>query len=336
VYVANAYVTSTTTVQTISGFAVGTGTLSAVTNSPYALTFSPTAMAINPANTILFVGGSSEILAYSIGSGGVLTALNSGSAVGLANVAAMDVSPDGQWLFVLDGNRVTLDEFQINSTTGVLTEIAEPAYSVTGTVVPRAVKVAPNGEYVFVALGTGGDLVYPLTTSSGSLSSPLVLAPVSLTSDNALAVSPGSSYLYIARSGTSGGVAVFTIGSGGVLTEVTGSPFPAGNQPFSVVQNKAGTDLYVANQLDGTISGYSIASNGVLTALGGSPYTSGSAVTALAVDNSADYLLAAAHGGSPDLTMYSFDSVTTGKPDLSTTTATGTDPTGPVAVVCTH
>jgi hypothetical protein len=59
-------------------------------------------------------------------------------------------------------------------------------------------------------------------------------------------------------------------------------------------------------------------------------------VTALAVDNSGDYLLAAANGGSPDLTMYSFDSTTVGKLDLSTTTSTGTDPTGPVSLAATH
>jgi 6-phosphogluconolactonase (cycloisomerase 2 family) len=54
------------------------------------------------------------------------------------------------------------------------------------------------------------------------------------------------------------------------------------------------------------------------------------------VDNSGDYLLAAANGGSSDLTMYSYDSTTTGKLDLSAATATGTDPTGPVAIAATH
>jgi len=47
--------------------------------------------------------------------------------------------------------------------------------------------------------------------------------------------------------------------------------------------------------------------------LSGSPYQSGSAVTALAVDSSGDYLLAAANGGSPDLTMYSYDSAPSGQ-----------------------
>jgi 6-phosphogluconolactonase len=103
-----------------------------------------------------------------------------------------------------------------------------------------------------------------------------------------------------------------------------------------VVVNNAGTDVYVANQLDSTISGYSVASDGTLTALADSPYTAGSSVTALAVERTGDYLLAAARGGSPDLAMYSFDSGIAGKLDLSTTTATGTDPTMPVALATTH
>jgi len=63
------------------------------------------------------------------------------------------------------------------------------------------------------------------------------------------------------------------------------------------------------------------------------PYMSGSAVIALAVDNSGDYLLAASNGGSYDLMMYSYDSTTPGALDLSAATATGT---GPIAIAATH
>jgi 6-phosphogluconolactonase len=50
VYVANS------TTQTVAGFAVTANTLTAATGSPYTLGFVPTAVAVNPANTILFVG----------------------------------------------------------------------------------------------------------------------------------------------------------------------------------------------------------------------------------------------------------------------------------------
>jgi 6-phosphogluconolactonase len=332
VYVANA------TTETLAGFVVGTATLSAVTNSPYALSFVPSAVAVNPADTIVFVGGNSYIYAFAIGSAGALSVLNNGSPVGAASVAAMTISPDGQWLLVLDSNAVTVDEFMINSTNGTLTQEPVTTYTVSGSVVlPTSIAISPNGELVFVALGTAGDLVYTFNTSTGALASSLQLAPpTTTTSDNSLAVSPNGNYLYIARSGTDGGLAAYAIGTNGALTPLTGSPFAAGTQPFSVVVNAAGTDVYVANQLSSSISGYSVASNGTLTALSGSPYTAGSSVDALAIDRTGDYLLATSRGGSPDLAMYSFDSAVAGKLDLSTTLATGTDPAGATAVAVTH
>ena len=267
VYVANA------TAGTVAGFVVGKNTLSAVANSPYNLGFSLTSVAVNPANNMVFVSGNGAIYAFAIGSSGELSLLNNGSAVGLANVVSMDVSPDGQWLFALDQNSVTLDQFQINTTTGVLSQFAGASYTGNGvTVVPRAVKIAPNGAYVFIAIGTAGDLVYPFNTSTGALSTPLALSLPANTSDNALAVSPNSTYLYIARSGAVDGLAAYLIGSGGSLTAVSGSPYAAGNQPFSVAVSNDGSFVYLANQLDSSISAYRVTSNGTLNSLIGSPF----------------------------------------------------------------
>jgi 6-phosphogluconolactonase (cycloisomerase 2 family) len=94
--------------------------------------------------------------------------------------------------------------------------------------------------------------------------------------------------------------------------------------------------VYVANQLDSTISGYSIASAGTATATSGSPYSTVSGPTALAIDNTGKYLLAISHAGSPDLSLFSFDTTITGKLDLVSSTSTGTDPTGPIAIAATH
>jgi 6-phosphogluconolactonase (cycloisomerase 2 family) len=343
VYVANA------TIQSLAGFAVGTGTLTAVTGSPYTLGFTPTAVAINPANSFLFVSGYNNagtglIYGYSIGATGALSALNNGLALvtGYEEVA-MDISPDGQWLMGLDGvvttTSGTLDEFSINASTGTLTGPTPAPFTVsnTGAVVPRAVKFSPGGTLVFVALGTAGDLVYTFNTSAGSgaLASSQSLSFTTATSDNGLAVSPSGSYLYVARSGIGGGLVAYTItGSGGALIPVSGSPYAAGAQPYSVAVNLTSADVYVASRSDGKIYGYSVGSTGALTALNAAPYTSGTFVTAISMDKSGSYLAAAANGGSPDLTLYSFD--TSANLVTATSTATGTDPTGPVAIATTH
>jgi 6-phosphogluconolactonase (cycloisomerase 2 family) len=216
--------------------------------------------------------------------------------------------------------------------------VTTAAYSVqNAAVAPKAIRVAPNGALVFAALGSGGDIVFTLNTTSGALVNSQTLAPTSTTtSDNGLAIDSTTSHLYIARSGTSGGVAVYTIGSGGVLNSVNGSPFAAGAQTMSVVLDTTGKYVYAANRGDNTISGYSIGTSSTLSALSGSPYASGSQVTSLGVDKSGKYLLAAAFGGSPDLSMYSFDTAVPGKLNLATSTATGTGSTGATAVALTH
>jgi len=331
-----AYVANSAT-NTIAGFTIGTSTLTAVSGSPFALGYSPVAAVVTPSNSFLYVAGPSAIYVYTINSDGSLTGASTGAAVAIVKVVSLDVSPDGNWLFGLDAATTVVDEFQINKSTGALTLMAATPYSVTDAVAPKAIRVAPNGALVFAALGTGGDVVFTLNTTSGALASSQTLSLGSTTtSDNALTIDSTTSYLYIARSGTGGGVAVYTIGAAGFLNPINGSPFTAGAQPTSVVLDTTGKYLYAANGSDATISGYAIGTSSSLSALNGSPYASGLQVTSLGVDRSGKYLLAAAFGGSPDLSMYSFDTTTVGKLNLATSTATGTGTTGAVAVALTH
>jgi 6-phosphogluconolactonase len=323
---------------TVAGFTVGTGALTAVPNSPVSVGYAPTALVATPTNSFLYVAGPGAIYVYTINADGSLTGASGGAAVAIVNVVALAVSPDGNWLFGLDSATTVVDQFQINTSNGNLTSVAPTPYSVANAVVaPKDIRVAPNGTLVFAALGTGGDVIFTFNTTTGALASSQNLAPPSATtSDNGLAIDSTSTYLYIARSGTNGGVGVFNIGAAGKLTSVNGSPFAAGNGTASVVLDSTGTHVYAANSTDGTISGYTIGTGAALTAITGSPFASGKLVNSLGIDKSGKYLLAASRGGSPDLSMYSFDAVTTGKLNLATSTATGTGITGAIAVALTH
>ncbi len=339
VYVANQAANS------IGGFAIGTGTLTAVPNSPVATTYKPLTMVVNPANTLLYVGASNGIFVYFINSDGSLTTPSTGSQPAGVFATSLAISPDGQWLIALDGTTQQLDIFQINATTGGLTSVTTtpPTYSIiSGVWQPSEVHVSPDGTLIFAALGTAGDVVFTFNTATGAATSSQNLQTGNAaTGDYDLAINSKTTYVYIARSGTNGGVAVYSIGSGGLLTPVTGSPFAAGSGTFSVVLDSTGSYVYAANRTDGTVSGYTIAPGTTtaalsLTPLSGSPYTSGSAVQALGVDSTGKYLLAVAVNGAPDLTMYSFDIPVPGKLDPSTSVATGTDPAGAVALALTH
>jgi 6-phosphogluconolactonase (cycloisomerase 2 family) len=349
VYVANAPTNGKT--PTLAGFVVGTGTLTAVSGSPDSLAFVPTAVAVNPANTMVFVAGTDGLYgwvnSYSIGTGGVLTLLMNNN-LGSASMVSIDVTPDGKWLLGLDANgslvnQAIVDQYQILSS-GQLQQGTAVSYTFpTGSpaIVPKAIKISPNnGQYVYVAVGTAGDLVFSFTTSSGAFGTSVgTLSTGSSTlSDNGLAVNSSGSVLYIARSnGQSAGVVLaYSVGSG--LAPSFVAQGTTGVQPSAVALNKAGTDLYVANRTDltnGTISGFSVASNGAPTALSPATYSSGLGLfpVALAVDNSGNYLLAVANDGGPDLTMYSYSS---GQLSFVASTATATDPAGAVAIAATH
>ena len=323
---------------------------------------------VNPADSILFVSSSVGIYSYSISSTGALALLSSGLSSGLDEVTSLAVSPDGNWLFALSNvataNVVQVYEFAINSSTGALSAVnsSNQSYSQqygitapTSTVpaAPSQIVVASvsSGEYLFAALGTGGTLIIPFNTSTGvqvTNAAAQFAPPTGGSNSNywanvALAVNSSASVLYVVSSDTSssdGVVAAYTIGSNG--TQATLTTLATGAtafQPTAVVLNSAGTDIYVANTSSDSISGFSTTVSGsTLPALGSSPYGFGYAPTGLSVDRSGDYLFAVTSGGSPDMTMYSYDSTTLGKLDEAASTATGngTEPAGVVAVAATH
>lgn len=341
VYAANA------TTQTVSAYQVSTGALTAVSGSPFSLGFVPQALVVSRANSFLYVstpaantnsttGGSYAVYGYSIAADGSLTSLG---ALAAYDLVSMDVSPDGNWLVGLDGVTQVLDIFSINTTTGAiaLAGQGQAPYSYTsGTLTPKMVRFAPSANYILAALGSAGEVVFSFNTSTGACAQAQYLGLSSTTSsDNALAINSTSTTLYVARSGTAGGVGVYTIGTNGSLTPVSGSPFAAGNTPYAVTLDPKGAYVYVANRGDGTLSGYLVGTTTALTALGSSPYISGALVTSLATDKSSTYLIAGANGSLPDLTMYSFDATTAGKLD---TVASVTSPSaaGLVAIATTH
>jgi 6-phosphogluconolactonase (cycloisomerase 2 family) len=338
VYVANQIANS------IGGFAIGTGTLAAVNNSPLGVGYKPLSMAVTPNNSLLYVGAATGIFVYFINSDGSLTTPSTGSQPAGVFASSLAVSPDGQWLIALDGGTQQLDIFQINTSTGGLSSVnATTTYSISsGTWQPTLVRVSPDGTLIFAALGTAGDVVFTFNTTTGVAASSQALGTGDVaTGDYGLTVNASTTYLYIARSGKNGGVAVFSIGTGGALNPVTGSPFAAGSGTYSVTLDKSGTYVYAANRTDGTISGYTIVPGTTtaalsLTPLSGSPYTSGAGVQSIGVDTTGKYLLAAAVNGVPDLTMYSFDIAVPGKLDSTTSVATGVDPAGAVALALTH
>ena len=187
-----------------------------------------------------------------------------------------------------------------------------------------------------MTLGTGGAL------STGS--APSVLTPISTStspSDTGLASDPLSAFLFVSEFNT--GLRVLSIGTGGSLKEVSGSPYAVGTGPNGVILDTTGSYVYVANKGSNNISAFTLtAASGKLTAIAGSPFASGGLLPIALVNDNTKKFVAVINsgsngsGGNSDLQVFSFDATTDGKLNPVSTGSTGTDPTTPLSIAASH
>jgi DNA-binding beta-propeller fold protein YncE len=123
--------------------------------------------------------------------------------------------------------------------------------------------------------GNGADY-WPLTLSGNSSSD--ILLPTGV---NVLA---SGAYLYVTAydsTANTGYVFGFTIGTGRVLSAVSGSPFAVGVHPSAISSDSTSSYVYVTDSTNNRVVSYSIAS-GVLTKISDAP--TGNQPSAIAVD----------------------------------------------------
>jgi 6-phosphogluconolactonase len=342
---------STTGTTYLNGYSVSNGTLAASSGSPISTGVIPTSMAITQNDNILYVGstggtGINGIIGYSIGAAGALTSLSSGTALAGGYPISMDISPDDQWLFALDSVNNTISEYGINLNTGALTLMNQITFAASAgaTLTPSQIRVAPTGNYVVATVGTAGDIVVPLTTSSGAFGSAYGIATgnVNTIADFSVAID-GNNYAYIGRTT---GVAVYQLGAT-TATIVTGSPYTTGSGPKSLALSSTYSYLYSGNQTDtsavaagGSISEFS-QSSGALTSLG-IPIAAPVEVYSMGRDNSGKYILAAGYNSSSaGLILYTIGSNGGLTQTSSATTAAPINnalgqPTYPAVMALTH
>ena len=231
------------------------------------------------------------------------------------NPLAEAVSADYQNLFVVNHDDNTIVQFIIGSDGKLY------PYNTVNTPGIYPLAITANKSNVFVVDTyqplplcstadpcSGSIAVYPLTAATSSTpiglgtpaTNPAVSAqfwPLTLTGANAshvivptaVNVLASGAYVYVTAYDSSvtpfaGYVFGFSVGSGGVLTAVPGSPFAAGDQPSAVASDAKSTYVYVTDAVRGDVLGYTVASTGALTTLSGSPYPAGNDPTGVVVD----------------------------------------------------
>jgi 6-phosphogluconolactonase (cycloisomerase 2 family) len=342
-----AYVSNSSTGNTyVSEYDLTDGALTTISGSPFNLGFQPVALNITPDNAFLYAATlpgatNAGIYLYTIGSDGALSSSSSSPLISYA-VSSMAISPDGDYLFALSSLGTIMTEYQINSSTGALTpaltiNVPISTCSLVGTPASQtcSVTAAPGGQFVVVALGTAGDAIFPYSSSTGISSASYTLIPSGSTqsspSGDFSVVLDDNNFAYIARTQA---LAVYAISSTGAATQQSNAAYANNDVPRSVVLNTSQNYVFTANEGAGTISSWGIGSSGALTAATGSPFTAPTNVSAIGVDNSGKYMLAAGYNSTSGVQLFSVSS--SGVLTLAASAATGTSTAYPVVLAMSH
>ena len=342
VYVSNSVSGS----QYLDGFEISGGSLVSITGFPASLGYTPSAMAITPTNTFLYIASQSStggIYGYSIGASGAITALNNGNGLESENSIALAISPDGRWLFSLNLNNETFEEYQINTSTGILTSATTVPYAITNNATggqkvngsldtgAPLIAVAPSGDFVAIALGNAGVETFSFVTSSGVATFAQQSVPNATTVGFYGVAADSNNNLYVA--GTNA-LYSFAVNSSGVFPATATSFITTGTGPYSVAVDGS-SYVYAGSENSNyasIISGASITSGGVL----GTPSNSAAPanIGALGIDRTGDYLVAAGYNATTGIQLFSIGS--TGAITSVSSTGSGPTTTVPVVMALTH
>jgi 6-phosphogluconolactonase (cycloisomerase 2 family) len=234
----------------------------------------PVAEAVSSDNTSLYVVNQDDnnIVQFVIGNDGKLYPNNTVNTPGLY---PLGIAVSGSNLFVVDTYQPLPGCAPANPCSGSISVFPLASSSSTLPGQPGPTPVA-NGSLTY----------WPLALSGANAAHVIVPTAVNVLASGA--------YVYVTAYDASvtphaGYVFGFAVGTGGVLTPLSGSPFTAGTQPSAIASDPTSKYLYVTDYTNGGVLGYSIAS-GALTALAGSPFAAGNAPSAIVVDSAFSYV----------------------------------------------
>jgi hypothetical protein len=342
------YILNGGTTPQVVGESIVSGTLTKLTGSPWTIPSAPYAMAMAPNGKFLCVSTTSGVIAYPLTSGALGTAVQ----VSTDQAYAIQVDLTSSWLVeaIPATGGVMFGAVPINSNTGAFTgsEVTATYAVANAAVQPNRMVISADNSNIFLALGAGGTIVVPFSSSSpfpsGTTAKTIAVAN-SGGSALSVAVDPSSTprLFYIGETlansaGTSGGLRAFTYASLSTssLVQATGSPIASGGlAPNFILPVSSPSYVYVANgagaSTAGNVTGFEITISGTTyTLTTGNTTAAGVQPLGLAEDSSSAFVFAVGSLGSPYFDAYTFDTTTTGQLDSQITSTTSS---GSIAIV---
>jgi len=277
------------------------------------------------------------------------------------NPVAEVASPNGADLYVVNQLDNTVVEFAIG-TDGKL--YPQHTYNTPGAF-PQAIAINSAGTYLYVVdtfqpnysasnPGPGAVVVYPIN-SDGSLGTAVANGSLSYfpvgTNPLSVNVTANGSFVYVVNQnttpqvatgsnasgtstttgGTGGTVSAFSVGTGGALAVVAGSPFTAGVAPNASVSDPTSRFYYITDSATNQLIAYTISSNGALVSLQNGPFATATFPDAVTIDPSGKYIYVANYN-SNSISAYQI-AQSTGAPSGLAGAATYSTDTGPTCVL---
>jgi 6-phosphogluconolactonase (cycloisomerase 2 family) len=307
------------------------GVLTQISQSPYAAGNGAESVVVHPSNLIMYVSNAVDntISLFDLASNGTVSEVTPRTTSG-STPAILAMDPGGNYLYEGDwgSNSITVYSINTNGCTAGKVQSSCGTLSQTSTfpigVRPLNLKLNSAGSILYV---TGGaqptGFILAFAVAGGALQSVVGTFSSGGASPYGLTIDPSGKYLYVSNGAPDNSIAEFTIGTGGTLTPIAGSPVGQSNgtNPLSVLVDKSDTYLYVANEGSNNVSAYTLASDGSISPLSTPTFSTGTQPSFLAMDPNGKYLLVANQSNGIEVF-----SLSTGDLDVVMTLNSGSNP----------
>jgi 6-phosphogluconolactonase (cycloisomerase 2 family) len=280
------------------------GSLTPVPGAPFAVNRSVTAVAVHPSGDFIYAAASEQasgdgIAVFQLQSDGSLKEIPGSPFPTQIGPQGLALDPSGNYLYVADYSNF-IEAFQINRSTGALTEAAGSPYSISipavcnagpGATVDPADILDVSGTWIYTPdafigyisgwsiSSTNGSLTpisgSPWIDQTGCAQNPYTGGPA----PHSLAVDGTGKFLYVNSAAYTVGISIYSIASDGVLTYVkttgsnSGCATPIRTDATGNYLYTGGCDAGVAGNGYASMVGYSINhTTGDITPLATSPF----------------------------------------------------------------
>jgi 6-phosphogluconolactonase (cycloisomerase 2 family) len=275
----------------------------------------PVALAVDSVYQNLYVAnqGNSTVVHFAIAGNGVLTQKDSITLTTTPTPVALAVNSAGTYLYVLSGPHPSVLTAYSLTNGAIGSQVSQQTLSLSGVsstyandvLVPTGITVLANNSAV------SGNAVFVTAYDQSAYNPGCTPFPACITSN----ANPGW-------------VFGFTIGSGGILSASTDSPYKAGIKPTAIVSTPVNEYVYVTDFASDELIAYSIRGDNSLFFLINGPFKTGSEPQALAIDPRGKYIYVA-NSLSSSVSTFIID-LGTGTP--SSESSSGNTDTEPVAI----